>query len=88
VDILQVLVLARPEMIIPLEEIVRGILANLRISLVTQMWERDDERRARGRPALPQMPLSELPAMLALLERPGDGTTRKRTAANKKQKRR
>ena len=88
VDILQVLVLARPEMIIPLEEIVKGILVNLRISLVTQMWERDDERRARGRPALPEMPLSELPAMLALLDRPADGTTRKHTAASKKQKRR
>ena len=89
VDIVQILVLARPDMIVPLEEIVRGILANLRISLVTQLWERDDKRRVRGRAELPPVPLSELPAMLALLEPTAiDGTTRKRTVTKKKQKRR
>lgn len=89
VDIVQILVLAKPEMIIPLEEIVRGILANLRSSVITQMWERDDQRRVRGRAELPRVPLSELPTMLALLEPTAvSGTTGKRTVTKKKQKRR
>lgn len=88
VDILQQLVLARPEIIIPLEEIVRGILVSLRVSLVTQMWKGDDERPARGRTPLPQLPLSELPAMLALLERPATkGLTRKRSRNNRLKRR-
>ena len=66
VDILQQLVIARPEMIIPLEEIVRGILANLHVHVEGQMWPDADEKRARGRTPLP--PLSELPALRALLE--------------------
>lgn len=74
VDILQQLVLARPEMIIPLEEIVRGILANLRVHVEEQIWKREDQSRSRGRTRLPPMPLSDLPALLALLEPPTDDT--------------
>jgi hypothetical protein len=68
VDILQQLVIARPEMIIPLEEIVRGILANLHVHVEGQMWHGADMKRARGRTPLPAMPLTELPALRALLE--------------------
>ena len=67
VDMLQQLVFARPDMIVPLEEIVSGILISRCVSLVTQMGERD-ERRSLGGTPLPEVFLSELPAMLALLE--------------------
>ena len=73
-------------MIIPLEEIVVGILANHRTGVVKQMWERDDELRSRGRTPLPPVPLSELPAMLALLQRPAAGAITKRTVIPGKQK--
>lgn len=80
VDVLQQLVLARPDMIVALEEIVNGLVENHRARVVTQMWERQDEVGARARPPLPPVPLSELPAMLALLEPSGgQGTARKRT---------
>jgi hypothetical protein len=80
VDILQQIVLVRPEMVIPLEEIVSGIVENLRARVVTQIWEGQDGVRTRARQPLPPVPLSELPAMLAMLE-PAEGsqrTTRKR----------
>jgi len=70
VDILQQLVIARPEMIIPLEEIVRGILANLHVHVERQTRHDAGGKRARGRTPLPPMPLSELPALRALLEPP------------------
>ena len=70
VDILQQLVIARPEMIIPLEEIVRGILANLHLHMERQKRHDAGGKRARGRTPLPPMPLSELPALRALLEPP------------------
>ena len=75
VDILQQLVLVRPEMIMPLEEIVSGIVENLRSRVVTQIWERQDGPRSRARQPLPSVPLSELPAMLALLEPAGSRRT-------------
>ena len=89
VDILQQLVNARPSMIIPLEEIVRGILVNLRVHLATQMWQREEEIRSRGRTPLPAVPLSELPAMLALLEPPAaERMPRKRAVRRAGEKRR
>ena len=89
VDILQQLVIARPEMIIPLEEIVRGILANLHVHVETQMWHDADEKRARGRTPLPPMPLSELPALRALLDPPpAKRATRRRAVRAGKKKRR
>jgi hypothetical protein len=81
VDILQQIVLARPEMIIPLEEIVSGIVENLRTHVVTQIWEGQEGVRSHARRPLPPVPLSQLPAMLALLEpEAGQRTSRKRTA--------
>jgi hypothetical protein len=89
VDIVQILVLDRPEMIIPLEEIVRGILTNLRISVLTNLSEPDDKRRLRRRADLPPAPLRELPAMWALIEPAAiDGTTRNRTVTKKRPRRR
>lgn len=89
VDILQQLVIARPEMIIPLEEIVRGILANLHVHVERQMWHDADEKRARGRTPLPPMPLSELPALRALLEpAAAKRPARQRTVRAVKKKRR
>jgi hypothetical protein len=84
VDILQQLVTARPEMLIALEEIVRGILANL-----TQTWAREDEdeMRSRCRSPLPPLPLSELPAMVALLETPAAERTTKTRALRSGEKR-
>jgi hypothetical protein len=66
---LQQVVLLRPEMIIPLEEIVTGIVTNLRVSLIAQLCEREEDLRSARRPH-PPVPLSELHAMLALLEVP------------------
>ena len=89
VDILQQLVIARPEMIIPLEEMVRGILANLHVHVERQMWHDADEKaRARGRTPLPPMPLSELPALRALLEPGAKRATRQRAVTARKKKRR
>ena len=89
VDILQQLVIARPEMIIPLEEIVRGILANLRVSVEKQMWQREDELRSSRRTPLPALPLSELPAMQALLKPPGaEKRTRHRAGSSAEKHRR
>ena len=87
VDILQQLVIARPEMIIPLEEIVRGILANLHVHLEKQMHDAD-EKRARGRAPLPPMPLSELSALRALLEPAARRATRQRAVRKGQKKRR
>ena len=89
VDILQQLVIARPEMIIPLEEIVRGILANLNVHVERQLRYDADEKRARGRAPLPPMPLSELPALRALLEpAAAKRATRQRAVSAGKKKRR
>ena len=67
-DLLQQLVIARPEMVLPLEQIMRGVLANFFMHLEEQERWRDDEMRARRRTRLPRMLLSELPALKALLE--------------------
>jgi hypothetical protein len=90
-DILSQLVIARPEMINPLEQIVRGILGNFSDHLETKRWKLLVERRSRRRTPLPAMPLSELPALKALLAThppvPGDQATRKtvkRTATSRK----
>jgi hypothetical protein len=68
-DMLQQLVMVRPEMIIPLEEIVRGVLSNVFIHVEHQPADAK-ERRLRGRAPLPPVPLSELPHLKALLEEP------------------
>jgi hypothetical protein len=68
VDLLQQLVIARPEMVIPIEQIMRGVLANFFVHLEDQERWRDKEIRLGRRTPLPQMPLSELPALKALLE--------------------
>ena len=87
VDILQQLVLLRPDMIVPLEEIVTGIVETFRTRIVTPVWEGQDELRF-ARPPLPPVPLSELPMMLALLEvSTGQQTTRRRTGMAGRQKR-
>jgi hypothetical protein len=70
-DMLQQLVMVRPEMIIPLEEIVRGVLSNVFIHVEHQL--RDDRER-RGRAPLPAVPLSELPDLKAILQQPGSRT--------------
>jgi hypothetical protein len=67
---LQQLVMVRPEMIVPLEEIVRGVLSNVFIHVENQSRQDDRERRLRGRAPLPRMPLSELPDLKAMLEEP------------------
>jgi hypothetical protein len=69
VDMLQQLVLLRPEMIVPLEEIVRGVLSHV-FHLEDEKRQQDRERRARGRAPLPAVPLSELPKLKALLAPP------------------
>ena len=84
VDILQQIVLLRPEMIIPLEEIVSGIVESLRTRVVTQIWERQEAPRSHARQPLPPVPLSELPAMLALLEPGGGRRTRRETINSRK----
>jgi hypothetical protein len=66
VDLLQQLVIARPEMIIPLEQIVKGVLANF-LHVQEHEW-REEEIRLGRRTRLPRMPLSELPALKALLQ--------------------
>jgi hypothetical protein len=68
VDLLQQLVIARPEMVLPIEQIMRGVLANFFVHLEDQEHWRDREMRLGRRTSLPQMPLSELPALKALLE--------------------
>ena len=68
VDLLQQLVIARPEMVLPLEQIMRGVLANFFVHLEEHERWRDDEVRSGRRTPLPRMPLSELPALKALLE--------------------
>jgi len=68
VDALQELVLARPEMVLPLELIMRGVLANFFVHLEEPERWRDDEMHASRRTPLPRMPLRELPALKALLE--------------------
>ena len=68
VDLLQQLVIARPEMVLPLEQIMRGVLANFFVHLEEQERLRDDEMRPGRRTPLPRMPLSELPRLKALLE--------------------
>jgi len=69
-DMLQQLVMVRPEMIIPLEEIVRGVLSNVFIHVENHAPLDDSERRVRGRAPLPAVPLSELPDLKALLQGP------------------
>jgi hypothetical protein len=64
----QQLVLVRPEMIVPLEEIVRGVLSHILINVADHQREPDDERRVRGRAPLPPVALSELPTLKALLD--------------------
>jgi len=89
VDVLQLLVIARPEMIIPLEEIVRGILANLHAYAEQQMWQREDATHAGRRAPLPRMPLSDLPALRALLEPPAaKRVTRTRTTRPREKRKR
>jgi hypothetical protein len=83
VDILQQLVLARPEMIVPLEQIARGILGDPGDCVETQMWQREEAMHLRGRTPLPPMPLSELPALLALLQAPSAGKTSRLGAASR-----
>jgi hypothetical protein len=68
VDLLQQLVIARPEMVLPIEQIMRGVLANFFVHLEDQERWRHKEIRLGRRTPLPQMPLSELPALKALLE--------------------
>ena len=68
VDVLQQLVIARPEMVLPIEQIMRGVLANFFVHLEDQERWRHKEMRLGRRTSLPQMPLSELPALKALLE--------------------
>ena len=68
VDLLQQLVIARPEMVLPLEQIMRGVLANFFVHLEEHERWRDDEVRSGRRTPLPRMPLSELPGLKALLE--------------------
>ncbi len=68
VDLLQQLVIARPEMVLPLEQIMRGVLANFFVHLEEQERSQDDEMYSGRRTPLPRMPLSELPALKALLE--------------------
>jgi hypothetical protein len=68
VDLLQQLVIAKPEMVLPLEQIMRGVLANFFMHLEQQERWRDDEMRSGRSTPLPRMPLSELPALKALLE--------------------
>ena len=68
VDLLQQLVIARPEMVLPVEQIMRGVLANFFVHLEDQERWRHKEMRLGRRTPLPQMPLSELPALKALLE--------------------
>jgi hypothetical protein len=67
VDMLQQLVLLRPDMIIPLEEIVRGVLSHV-FHVEDDERQHGRERRVRGRAPLPPVPLSELPKLKALLE--------------------
>ena len=89
VDILQQLVIARPEMIIPLEEIVKGILANLRVSVEKQMWQREDDMRSPGGTPPPATPLSELPALQTLLKAPAaEKRTRPRAVRSAEKQRR
>ena len=52
VDILQQLVLARPDMIVAFGEIVEGIVES-RARVVTKSWERRGELRSRARRAPP-----------------------------------
>jgi hypothetical protein len=54
-------------MVLPLEQIMRGVLANFFLHLEEERW-RKDEMHAGRRPPLPRMPLNELPALKALLE--------------------
>jgi hypothetical protein len=54
-------------MIIPLEEIVRGVLSHV-FHVEDAQRQQDRERRLRGRAPLPPVPLSELPKLKALLE--------------------
>src|SRR5436190_6226479 len=68
VDLVQRLVIARPEMVLPLEQIMKGVLANFFVHLEEQERCRDDELRSGRRTPLPRMPLNELPALKALLE--------------------
>ena len=84
IDILQQLVLVRPELIIPFEELLIGMLPGLRMrvvtQVVTQVWAQQDALASPGRTPLPAMPLSKLPGMPAVLEPPArERTIRQRT---------
>jgi hypothetical protein len=54
-------------MVLPLEQIMRGVLANFFVH-VEEQERREDEMRSGRRTPLPRMPLSELRALKALLE--------------------
>ena len=81
VDLLQQLVLVRPEMVIPLEEIVRKIANSVGVGGGTRRKERQVEPGAHGRTPLAPVPLDQWPELRALIEPPAvAGITPKRTA--------
>ena len=70
VNMLQQLVIDRPETIIPLEEIVKEILASPRVQTEKRRRPCVDGTHSPGRSPLPPKPVPELSALQALPETP------------------